>query len=93
MDRETYEKLQPVAIDFQQEWVPAKAKKLRPQVFLDGDSYCCIFGPDPVVGIFGCGQTPQQAVLDWENDLKQRMEKLTEGDDAAHHAIHHLGQH
>jgi hypothetical protein len=93
MDKETYDSLEPVSVDFNQDWVPAKAKKLKPQVFKDGDSYCCLFGPDPEVGIYGCGDTPENAILDWEKDLEKRMERLTEGDDAAHHAVKHLGQH
>jgi hypothetical protein len=93
MDREAFEKLQPIAIDFSGDWAPEKAKKLKPEVFKDGDSYCCLFGPDPIVGIFGCGNTPEEAVLDWDKDLHKRIERLTEGDDAAHHAIKHLGQH
>lgn len=88
---------QPVTIDFNQEWVPEKAKKLKPLVYKntdpDGNVYCCLFGPDPEVGIYGCGDTPENAVLDWNKDLQERIEKLIEGDDAAHHAIKHLGQH
>jgi len=93
MDKETYDRLEPVKVDFDQEGIPKKAKKLQPQVFKDGDSYCCLFGPDPEVGIYGCGDTPQAALIDWEKDLEKRMARITEGDDAAHHAIKHLGQH
>jgi hypothetical protein len=93
MDKESFEKQEPVAVDFTADWVPEKAKKLEPQVFYNGASYSCLFGPDPVVGIFGSGTTPEEAVIDWERDLQERIERLTEGDDAVHHAVKHLGQH
>lgn len=93
MNRESFEKLEPVEIDFSADWVPEKAKKLEPQVYKDADSYCCIFGPDPVVGIFGSGDTPEEAVMNWKKNLLERIDRLTESDDAAHHAIKHLGQH
>ena len=93
MNRESLEKLEAVEVDFSADWVPEKAKILKPQVYKDGDSYCCIFGPDPVVGIFGSGQTPQEAVMNWKKDLLERIDRHTEHDDAAHHAIKHLGQH
>lgn len=93
MDREIYERLEPIEVDFDQEWVPKNAKKLKPEVYKDGDSYHCLFGPDPEVGIHGCGDTLENALLDWEKDLEKRMVKITEGDDAAHHAVKHLGQH
>ncbi|SMC87650.1 hypothetical protein [Pedobacter africanus] len=97
MDNNINQERQAIAIDFEQEWVPEKAKKLKPLIYKnsdpEGDAYCCLFGPDPEVGIYGCGNTPENAVLDWDKDLQDRMEKLTEGDDAAQHAIKHLSQH
>jgi hypothetical protein len=93
MDKNTYEQLEPVEFNFEQSWVPDKARKLKPAVYKNGDQYCCIFGPDPEVGIYGCGNSPEEAIIDWERDLEKRIERLTEGDDATHHAIKHLGQH
>lgn len=80
------EALEPISFDFGQTGLSDKTKKLKPQVYRDGDAFCCIYGPDPVVGIFGSGETPLQAVKDWETDLEHRIERLTEGDHAAHHA-------
>lgn len=93
MDKEAHQRLEPVIISFEQNWVPQKAQKLQPQVYKDGDLFCCLFGPDPETGIFGCGNTPEAAVLDWEKELEKRIARLTEGDEAAHHAFKHLGQH
>ena len=92
MDSESYDKLEPIAVNFSESWVPPKAKKLKPKAYKDGSGYCCIFGPDPVVGIFGCGSTLQEAFIDWEKDLQKRLEKLTEGDEAGLLAHKHLGQ-
>jgi hypothetical protein len=75
-----------VPFDFDTNEISEKTKKLKPQVFKDLDTYCAIYGPDPVVGIFGCGDTPLAAIKDWEKDLEERIERLTEGDHAAVHA-------
>lgn len=93
MDKDKYQRAEPLTINFNEEWVPTKAKKLQPQVYKDGDTFCALFGPDPETGIYGRGDTPEMALLDWEKDLEKRIERLTDGDDAAHHAVKHLGQH
>jgi hypothetical protein len=80
-------------IDFDLEWVPARVKKLKPRFYKNGEVYICIFGPDAEVGIYGIGETPQQAAIAWEKDLEERIGKLTESDEITHHAIRHLGQH
>jgi hypothetical protein len=83
MERETLnlEKLSQIEIDYTDLGYPEKSRKLKPHVFKDGNAFCAIYGPDPQEGIFGCGDTPLEAIEDWENDLEQRIEKLSEGDD------------
>jgi len=38
---------------------------LKPKLYKDGDSWCCLYGEDLVVGISGFGETPHEAILDW----------------------------
>ncbi len=80
-DNLNLETLAEIEIDYADVGYPAKARKLKPHVFKDGNAYCCIYGPDPQVGIFGCGDTPLEAIEDWEADLEKRIERLTEGED------------
>ena len=38
---------------------------IKPKLYKDGDSWCCLFGDDINVGICGFGDTPYLAILDW----------------------------
>jgi hypothetical protein len=58
-----------------------EAQKLEPVVFHEGDSYCCLLGPDPQEGIFGCGDNADEAVADWEQNLRKRLQKASDDDE------------
>jgi hypothetical protein len=75
-----------VHLDFSAPELPKSASILSPVVFQDGDSYCCLLGKDPSVGIFGCASTPLGAVLDWENALNQRLQSAQANDKLAQYA-------
>ncbi|MFI5453410.1 hypothetical protein ACHMWN_14785 [Pedobacter sp. UC225_61] len=90
MNNRDFDSFEKVEFNFDQEWVPKKAQKLRPHLYKDGFAYCCVFGPDPQVGIYGCGDSPEEAIMDWADDLDQRIAALTGEDNAAHIAIEHL---
>ncbi|MDQ0965387.1 hypothetical protein QFZ20_000790 [Flavobacterium sp. W4I14] len=62
-----------VKIDFSKKELPKSAQKLRPLVWKDGDSFCCLLGPDPKVGVFGCGDSPLTAIVDWDTHLGNRL--------------------
>jgi hypothetical protein len=62
-----------VNIDFSEPVLPKSARTLQPLVWKDGDSYCCVLGPDPSVGVFGCGDTPMLAIVDWDTHLTSRL--------------------
>jgi len=38
---------------------------LKPRVYMDGDKWCVGYGSMPE-GVFGFGDTPHDALLDWE---------------------------
>jgi hypothetical protein len=69
-----------VDVDYDTVDLPDSAKILEPVVFKEGDSYCCLLGPDPQTGIFGCGDTAELAVEDWNKNLQDAMVHITEGD-------------
>jgi hypothetical protein len=62
-----------VEIDFNGSQVPASVKTFRPLLFHDGNSFCCVLGPDPQAGIFGCGPTPEDALKDWHMHLIDKI--------------------
>jgi hypothetical protein len=57
--------------DFTRPEISEAVRTLKPVVFLDGDAFYSLLGPDPAVGVFGCGCTPDDAVKDWEINLEQ----------------------
>jgi len=57
------------------------ASCLLPTVFKDGDSYCCITGSNPKTGVFGSGNTPEEAVKNWDDQLKEHLSKAGKNDE------------
>jgi hypothetical protein len=70
-----------VNIDYEARDIPSAAKEFKPVVFHDGDAFCCMLGPDPQAGIFGCGRTPEEAVRDWDLHFGERLAKPYENDE------------
>lgn len=62
-------------VDFDYRHADKIIQVLKPVIWKDGDSYCCLLGPDPSIGIFGCGDTPEDATEDWQDSLKLAMSK------------------
>lgn len=62
-----------VTIDYQSEGIPLTARMFKPTVFKEGAAFCCILGEDPQMGIFGCGDTPQEALTDWALAFEKRV--------------------
>ena len=67
-----------VNVDFTAAELPSSAKRLQPLVWKEGDSFCCVLGPDPVEGVFGCGDTPELALSDWDGHLAQHLATSTD---------------
>lgn len=72
--------LEVLKIDYTDKALPAAAKMFKPVVYKDGDSYCCLLGPDPKTGIFGCGHNPSEAIADWETHLQAGLVAGTESE-------------
>jgi hypothetical protein len=76
-----------IPIDVNDTEIPESAKLLKPLLFLEETheprAYCVVLGPDPQAGIFGCGDTPTEALWDWDNHLKEFIENHEAGDEVA----------
>ena len=72
-----------VTIDFTKPDIPESVKAFRPLLFHDGNAYCCVLGPDPQAGVFGCGETPEKALKDWDVHLKERQLSKDQNDEVA----------
>jgi hypothetical protein len=87
MEQMSMKGLETVPVNFEQRDLPPSVKEFKPAVYKDGDSYCCILGPDPLAGVFGCGDTPEEALQDWDHQLKERIKEHEEGDPVAEYIM------
>jgi hypothetical protein len=65
--------METVEVNYESSRLSDLVKELRPVVYKDGDSFCCLLGPHPATGIFGCGMTQKAALADWELHLHQQL--------------------
>lgn len=70
-----------VAIDYEDDNIPLNAREFRPAVYKDGNSYCVLLGEDPQAGIFGCGETKEAALKDWDVHFSERIMMHAKGDE------------
>ena len=70
-----------VNINYEDSAIPASARKFRPAVYRDGEAFCVLLGEDPQAGIFGCGDSTQNAFRDWDEHFKQRLGNHEPGDE------------
>jgi hypothetical protein len=74
MERMSLEK-ETVHIDYTKEGIPESVKNFRPNVFRDGDSYCCILGTDEETGVFSCGDSLEEALQEWDRAYQAKKKK------------------
>lgn len=91
MEQMKMDGLEVVTLDYQSADLPEFVRKLKPAVYKDGDSFCCLLGPDPQAGVFGCGKTKDEALADWNNHVVEGLAKHSLGDEVADFVIGRLG--
>ena len=77
----------PVRLDFRNEELPITVKLFRPKLYQDDQGYYCLFGPDPDAGISGYGNTKDEALFNWDTELKVRIRSNDLTDEAAQYAL------
>ncbi|GAA4786892.1 hypothetical protein GCM10023231_13760 [Olivibacter ginsenosidimutans] len=70
--------------------VPEMVKEFRPTLFRDDNDYCCVLGPNPQMGIFGCGISQEEALRNWQHNLKRRITDADDNDEVAQYIIEAL---
>jgi hypothetical protein len=80
MEQMSLDGLEIVPVNYENEQLPRPVRDFRPAVWKDGDGYCCLLGPGPEQGIFGCGATPDQAMQDWTTNFRRRLAEAGEDD-------------
>jgi hypothetical protein len=76
-----------IVVDYEDTDLPYTVKELQPTLWIDGNSYCCVLGPNPKQGVFGCGITPVAALLNWDDHLRERIKKGNPADQVVQYAI------
>ena len=79
-----------VKINFDDTSLSEAARTLQPLIFQKANYFCCLLGPDPQVGVFGCGETVSKALIDWEANIHKRIISYKEGDEVAEFIITRL---
>jgi hypothetical protein len=79
-----------VNYDFTAQNVNRTLKNLQPVVFRSGPVYNCLLGPSLEAGILGMGSTPEEAIFNWEVQLKKRIQNPAEDDELAEFVIDSL---
>jgi hypothetical protein len=67
------------------------AELLKPVVFKEGNGFCALLGHDPETGVFGCGETAELAVTDWNERLKIHLAEHGEDDYIVQYVRHLVG--
>ena len=66
--------LETVVIDYNAPSIPDSVRLLKPILYTNETGYFCLWGSDPKQGVYGCGISQQEAITDWVNHLKERLE-------------------
>jgi len=64
---------QKISFDFSRFRLPQYVGEFRPLLYKQGDRFCAVLGPDPQSGIFGCGDTPEDALINWNDELRENL--------------------
>lgn len=59
-----------ISIDYEDPKLPGTVAIFKPLLWKERESFCCIVGPNPQTGVFGCGETAQEALIDWDKHLQ-----------------------
>lgn len=69
-----------IELDYKNQTHPRSIELFHPVVFRDGNTYCVLLGPNRETGVFGSGKTQEEAVIDWELQLREKI-NAEESDD------------
>jgi hypothetical protein len=90
MEQMKMDGLEVIEMNYESPGLPETVRKLKPAVYKDGQSFCCLLGPDPQQGVFGCGKTASEALSDWDLHVKDRAVDHPFGDEIAEFIIARL---
>jgi hypothetical protein len=77
-----------VRIDYNAGNIPESVQDTKPVIYLRGDQYCCVLGPNPESGISGCGPTTGEALTNFDLRYKERLKNPISGDAVSEYIQH-----
>jgi hypothetical protein len=69
---ETTHDIKIIPVDYNSNEMPDAVRKYKPILLNDGHGYCCFLGERPEYGIFGCGDTAEEAIMHWNQKYLQK---------------------
>lgn len=75
-----------VQLDYEAANISYNIGELRPVIFKEGKLYRCLLGPNLQEGIAGVGNTLNEALADWEQQLNMRIAAPRDDDEVAQYA-------
>ncbi|MCF6406916.1 hypothetical protein L3C95_28715 [Chitinophaga filiformis] len=73
---ETTHEIKIIPVDYNSNEMPDAVRNYKPIVLNDGHEYCCFLGERPEYGIYGCGDTADEAIMHWN---QKYLQKTVEG--------------
>lgn len=80
MEQLNVEETKKVNIDFDQIALPKSAVILQPLVYHENGQYHCVLGPNINTGIYARGDSPEDAIIQWDVQLTGRLATASEND-------------
>jgi hypothetical protein len=65
-----------IPVDYNSNEMPDAVRRYQPILLNDGNEYCCLLGEIPEYGIYGCGDSPEEAIMHWN---QKYLQKTVEG--------------
>jgi hypothetical protein len=74
-----------ISFNYSDIYLPESVRALKPTLFKVGDLFCCLLGPNPKSGIFGCGNTMRAAVYSWNLHFQEQLKHPTIDEEVMHY--------
>ncbi|WP_157263361.1 hypothetical protein [Pedobacter sp. R20-19] len=72
----TVNKEKKIDFDFSRFRLPTYVTLFKPLLFQEGSNYIAVLGPDLESGITGYGDTPEDALINWNDNLRAQIYNL-----------------
>ncbi len=76
MKQMTVNKEKKIDFDFSRFRLPTYVTLFKPLLFQEGSNYIAVLGPDLESGITGYGDTPEDALINWNDNLRAQIYNL-----------------